>query len=301
MHRIPLTLPLLALPLAAQAEAPHVVTDLPAVHSLVSQVMGELGAPELLLGAGASAHSYQLRPSQARSLQSADLVFWIGPEMTPWLERTLNSLGEGATQVALIDREGTTLREFAEEEDEHHEEDEHDHGTIDPHAWLDPTNAQHWLGVIAGALSQQDPENRPTYEVNAQKAAAAIAALDAQLTADLAMAQDTPFIVFHDAYGYFTSHFGLQNAGSVALGDAAAPGVARISALRQTLEDSGAACAFPEAQHDPKQMELLIEGTSVRLGGALDPSGSSLEPGPALYGQLLEKMSETLIACLSAR
>lgn len=301
MHRIPLTLSLLALPVVAQAEVPQVVTDLPAVHSLVAQVMGDLGTPGLLLGAGASAHSYQLRPSQARSLQAADLVFWIGPEMTPWLERTLDSLGEGATQVALIDSEGTTLREFAEEEDEHHEEDEHDHGTIDPHAWLDPTNAQHWLGVIAGALSQQDPENRSTYEANAQTAADALAALDAKLVADLAPVRAAPFIVFHDAYGYFTSHFGLQNAGSVALGDAAAPGAERISALRQSLADSGAACAFPEAQHDPKQMELLIEGTSVRLGGALDPSGSALEPGPALYGELLEQMSDTLIACLSAK
>lgn len=296
LHRIPLTLSLIALPFAAQAEVPRVVTDLPAVQSLVAQVMGDLGAPDLLLGAGASAHSYQLRPSQARVLQASDLVFWIGPEMTPWLERTLDSLGEGAAHIALIDSDGTSVLEFAEEE-----EDDHGHGAIDPHAWLDPTNAQHWLGVIAEALSQRDPEHRPTYQANAEEAAAAIAALDAKLTTDLAPLREAPFIVFHDAYGYFTTHFGLQKASSVALGDAAAPGAERIAALRQSVQNSGALCAFPEAQHDPKQMELLIEGTSTRLGGALDPSGSALEPGPALYGRLLGEMAETLIGCLTAR
>ena len=77
MRPITLSVPFFLLTAPAMAAVPQVVTDIPAVGSLVAQVMGDLGAPEVLLDQGANAHNYQLRPSQARALQSADLVFWI--------------------------------------------------------------------------------------------------------------------------------------------------------------------------------------------------------------------------------
>ena len=79
----------------ALAEAPRVVTDIPVTGSLVAQVMGDLGRPEILLPSGGNAHDYQLRPSQARSLQGADLVIWVGPGLAPWMARATKSLGNG--------------------------------------------------------------------------------------------------------------------------------------------------------------------------------------------------------------
>ncbi|MEC8041367.1 MAG: zinc ABC transporter substrate-binding protein [Pseudomonadota bacterium] len=70
----------------ALADVPRVVTDIAPVHALVAQVMGDLGAPDLLVDPGSSPHSYAMRPSQARALEKADLVFWIGEPLTPWLE-----------------------------------------------------------------------------------------------------------------------------------------------------------------------------------------------------------------------
>ena len=86
----------LACTLPAWAEVPKVVTDIHPVHALVSQVMGDLGAPVLLLERGASEHDFQLRPSQAADLADADLVVWIGPELTPWLDRALDGIGGGS-------------------------------------------------------------------------------------------------------------------------------------------------------------------------------------------------------------
>ena len=54
---------------------------------------------------------------------------------------------------------------------------------------------------------------------------------------------------------------------------------------------------FPEVQHDPALMEQLAEGTGVRIGGALDPVGSSLEPGPGAYAALLRGLAETIAEC----
>lgn len=119
--------------LAARAEVPSVVTDIPPVGALAAQVMGDLGVPQVLLTGGADPHDFQLRPSQARGLAGAGLVIWVGPALTPWLDRALDSTRSGPA-LALLEVEGTHTRQFsaedaAAEEAEHaHEEGEdHDH------------------------------------------------------------------------------------------------------------------------------------------------------------------------------
>lgn len=297
----------------ALAEAPRVVTDIPPVHSLVAQVMAGVGEPVLLLDTGANAHDYQLKPSQAAALAEADLVVWIGPEMTPWLERALDS-AEGAARLGLLATPGTELQSYAEagahdhaEEaghDDHAEgeeagHDEHDHSGTDPHAWLDPVNARLWLGVIAAELARIDPANAAGYAANAEAAATRIAAVDASVKSRLEPVHGIPFVVFHDAYGYFADHYGLTIAGAIAMGDAASPGAAHLKSLQAKMQGGQPICIFPEANHDPKLVATMVEGSGARVGAPLDPEGSLLDPGPELYDALLAGLGETIAECLS--
>ncbi len=284
----------------ARAEAPRVVTDIPPVHALVAQVMGDLGTPTLLLTKGASEHDFQLRPSQAQALSDAGLVVWIGPELTPWLDRALAGLGD-APSLPLLDAPETGRRTFSA--DGAHMHDDHDDhaeaSDADPHAWLDPANAKIWLDLIAAKLAQLDPENAATYTANAAQAQTRIDALDARIASQLAPVKDRPVVVYHDAYGYFAAHYGLQIIGSVALGDATAPGAAKLSALQGTLASGQATCLFPEAQHDPALALQLAEGTPLRLGAALDPVGSTLPPGPNAYDALITGLATAITDCLA--
>ena len=282
-----------ALPL--RAEVPVVVTDIQPVQALVAQVMGDLGAPLLLLERGANEHDVQLRPSQLRALSDAGLLVWIGPELTPWLDRALTATST-ADRLGLLAVPGTTLREFAPEAKEALEDDDH-HGT-DPHAWLDPDNAVLWLGAIEAALASRDPDNAATYAANAARARAGIVTLDAGLRARLLPLAQVPFITFHDAYGYFADHYDLSYAGSLAEGDATLSGAARLAALEDQIAAGGAVCVFPEAQHDPDLIAQLAAGGKARLGAALDPSGSTLPPGPGNYGALMAGIATALADCL---
>ena len=78
----------------AFAVVPKVAVDIAPVHSLVARVMNGVGTPELMIPAGASPHDYQLRPSEAKSIQDANLIFWMGEDLTPWLEKALSSLAD---------------------------------------------------------------------------------------------------------------------------------------------------------------------------------------------------------------
>lgn len=132
---------------AAQAEVPRVATDIAPVHALVARVMEGVGEPGLIVQPGASPHEYALRPSEAGRLQSADLVFWIGPELTPWLKPAIATLAPKAGVVGLLAAQGTLTHETREEvqfslragaeadahdhdhDHEHEHEHEHDHST----------------------------------------------------------------------------------------------------------------------------------------------------------------------------
>ncbi len=320
---------------SVSAEVPEVVTDMPVVHSLVTQVMGDLGTPAVLLDQGADSHSFQLRPSQAAALSGADLLFWVGPEMTPWLDRAITGVGLRGEAISLLHAEGVTTRAY-DDADPHdhgdghghdhgdghghdhahghdhdhghdhghdeahgHEDHDHAHDGLDPHAWLDPENARVWLDVIAVELAEHDPENASVYQANAEAARAAIQEAEAQVAALLEPVGDTPIYVFHDAYGYFADHFGLNISGTVASGDAASPGAARLSALRDEAGQGAAVCIFPEAQHDPRQVELLAEGNDMRVGAPLDPEGSTLTYGPDLYTTLLLGLAQNIADCVT--
>ena len=322
---------------AAIADVPRVATDIAPVHSLVAQIMQGLDEPSLIVQPGASPHGYSMRPSEARALDQADLVIWVGEALTPWLEGPIATLGENADKIELMSVEGTILYDYregatfghhdhdhgaddhakdhdhdhakneakdhdhdhAEKAHDHAEHDHsgHDHSGHDSHAWLDPVNARLWLGVIAAELARLDPDNAAAYAANAAAGQADIDALQAEIAAMLAPVSDKGFVVFHDAYQYFERRFDLAAAGAITLSDASTPSAGRIAELRDAVATMGAACVFAEPQFDKRLIDTVFAG-SARVG-LLDPLGQDLAPGAALYPQMMRGMAMSFADCLA--
>ncbi len=128
-------LPLVGVPLQAAA-APKVVTSIPPVHSLVAGVMEGVGEPTLLVPGGGSPHAYNLRPSQARSLSEADVIFWVAPALEGFMVKPLKALPRDARVVELSELPGLALLPArvggAWDDHGHDHHDEHgDHGHDD--------------------------------------------------------------------------------------------------------------------------------------------------------------------------
>jgi zinc transport system substrate-binding protein len=301
----------------AFADAPRVAVDIAPVHSLVTRVMEGVGTPDLIIQAGASPHEYSLRPSEAAALQDANLVFWIGAGLTPWLTDTIETLAPNANVTELLEADGTIELEFREgalfeAHDDHEEEghddekadhdeeaghDEHEHGNHDPHAWLSPQNAMTWMNVIAGQLSAADPDNAGAYFANAAVGRAEIKVLIGEVTAMLEPVRDGRFIVFHDAYQYFETDFNFPASGAISISDASDPSPARIAEIQDRIAEQGINCVLAEPQFNPGLVATVLEGSNVQTG-ILDPLGSDLKPGSALYPQLIRNLSTALAGCM---
>lgn len=130
---LPLALQGLAVPAlllagaAHSADAPVVVTSIKPVHSLVSAIMQGVGTPELIVDGAASPHTYSMKPSNAKALQDAKVVFWVGPGMEAFLEKPLEALGSDASIAELDRAPGLTKLSFREGGAfEAHDYDDHD-------------------------------------------------------------------------------------------------------------------------------------------------------------------------------
>ncbi len=142
------------------AEAPKVVTSISPVHSLVAGVMEGVGEPQLLVRGGGSPHSYSLRPSDARALEQADVVFWIGEDLEVFMSKPLEALAGDAEVVELIEAPGIRLLDYREGgsweahddhgaghddhgHDDHAKADDHDDHGHDDHAHDDHGHDDH--------------------------------------------------------------------------------------------------------------------------------------------------------------
>ncbi len=124
-----------------------VVATIKPIHSLASYLMDGVAKPDLIVDGYASPHGFALKPSHAKMLQDADIIFWVGEDIENFLEKPLKSIAKKAEKIELMEIKGLTKLKFRErnifdEHDDHgHKEDDHDdhakkeddHGHDDDH------------------------------------------------------------------------------------------------------------------------------------------------------------------------
>lgn len=327
---VALTVPALALAAAggsapARAEAPRVVATIKPIHALVASVMDGVGTPALLLKGSISPHGVSLRPSQAHLLSQAGVVVWAGPALEQSVAKIVKNLAGKAISIPLQDAKGVRLYKLREgglweahddhghmdddhkaHDDDHKDEarkghdDDHDEerADIDAHIWLDPHNAIAMTRAIAEALARADAPNAAAYRANAAATVARLKALDDGIAKTLRPVRNKRYIVFHDAYQYFEKRYRLTPAGSITVDPHRAPSPRRLYDIRTHILERRASCVFREPQFTPKIVNVLVRGTSARVG-TLDPVGAALPAGKGAYETLIRRLAANLRACLA--
>ena len=293
---------LLATPSIAQ-EVPRVAVDIAPINSLVVQMMQ--GGGHAVPDYSHRGFSTRLCHAPVRGARSthADLVVWVGPALTHWLEEPLDTLADDAARLTLMSLAGAkTLPmrdpvELSEGEGHDHDlnHDGHSHeGDVDPHGWLSPSNAVLWTGVIAKTLGEIDTANAPAYTTNWEAFRQEMEDLEKEVSDKLRPYRDTPFVVLHDAFHYFEATFGVEVDAFIFPSDGSTPGPAQIKALRDHLTENPAVCAFTAPQENESLLRTVIEGQGTRIA-VLDPMGDGSTP----YATLIRQFADDMVACLS--
>ena len=293
----------------AKAEL-KVVTSIKPIHSLASYLMDGIGKPDLIVDGYASPHGFSMKPSHAKMLQNADLIFWVGEDLESFLEKPLSSIAKKAEKIELMSIKELTVLKFREKNifDKHdykekgkkhadHKEKAHDghaHGKYDPHIWLDTMNAKAMLNEMAAHLIENDPKNEAKYKSNLDKALKDIDKLTIEVMTDLSNSVSS--IVFHDAYQYFEKRFNVKVLGALTINTDVMPGAEQLVEIREIIEHDKVACVFSEPQFNPDIINTVAKDMKIKTG-VLDPLGATLDPGKDLYFKLIRNMSASFKGC----
>ena len=317
--------------LAANAEI-KVVTTIKPLHSLISNVMDGVGEPSLIIEGSTSPHSFVLKPSHAKMIEQADIIFWIGEDIETFMEKPLESIAKNAKKISFMELTSIEKLRFREEnnfdhddhghgedkdhddhghgekkdhDDHGHGEDKdhddhgpghegHHHGEFDGHIWLDPANAKEMLHEIAHELADLDPDNASKYDSNADQTIKSIDKMIKDI--DTNINKDAKFIVFHDAYQYFETRFGVMTAGALTLNTDVLPGAKQISEIQEVITERDIKCIFSEPQFNPKIIETIAQDTEIKTG-VLDPLGSIFDANKMQYFKLINDLGNKLKDC----
>ncbi len=285
---------------ALAASAPQVIVSIKPFYNICASVMHSVGTPHLLLTGNSSPHDYQLKPSDARIIQSSSLVVWGGPELDSYLSKTVSSLAE--KQLNLAEAPGLELLQMRTSCNWQHGNcnHHHHHGGIDPHFWLDPDNAIIIATAIANKLQEIDPANAEIYANNAKKFALNINQKKQDWQQKLAPYSNARYIVAHDAYQYFNKFFDLDGVGSITINPEVPPSINRIQHIKYLLEKDKVVCIFTEPQFNYKVVDMILNDTKVRTN-ILDPLGQDKDIGSHGYTILMDNLVTNFIDCMQTK
>ena len=280
----------------AAGAAPRVIASIGPVHSLVAGVMDGVGAPDLLITGGASPHNQALRPSQARLLQNAALIVWVGPLLEPFLAKPVRSLGSNARIIALAKAPEIELLPMRAAIGEIIAASRARPGN--PHIWLGPRNAIAIATIVAAALSEIDPANADIYRRNAAAITRRIDLLAAEIETRVAAVKTCPYMVLHDAFSYFEARFSMNVMGAIMASPDQKPSAKRRLEIRRRIVSQRIVCVFDEPQISSALHRSVVAGTPARTG-TLDPLGVGLPAGKDAYFGLMRAIADSLVDCLA--
>lgn len=238
---------------------------------VATRVAGDHATVTNLLAPGSDGHDLELSPQQVAAVSNADLVLYQSG-----YQAALDEAVEQQSPANVLDTASfLTLRTAAEDDDHDADDadDDHDadeHGSYDPHVWLDPTNVAEIADHTAQLLSQLQPENADAFTANAQQLRSELTSLDADFASGLANCRTNTFITSHTAFGYLAARYGLDQVGISGLSPEEEPSPARIAQVQQIATERDVTTIFYETAVSPKVSQAIASDLGLATD-VLDP------------------------------
>lgn len=298
-----------------------VISSIQPIGFITQAITDNVVEHEILASNNTSPHDYALKPSDIKRLKEASLVIWVGNDLETFLTKPIANLDEtkqlNLSQVekihAIIDKSQNKGSEEVHHETHHdssheahnethkdHESHEdhvgHDHSK-DWHIWMSPEISQAIAETIAERLLLLYPEKSDTINNNLNHFKSTLTETDKIIIDKLSQVREKPYYVFHDAYGYFEHHYGLNRIGEFTINPMIAPGAQQLASIKKNIESNKAVCIFQEPQFSIRVVDAIKQNSAIKIG-ELDPLGSKIVISKDAYFEFLKSLADSYLSCL---
>ena len=226
----------------------------------------------MLLDNGTDLHSFQPAVKDIMKVSSCDLLIYVGGESDQWIEDALESAqNKEMKTINLMEvlsdsiKEEETVEGMQGSEHEHTHEDE-DEKEYDEHVWTSIRNASVICDAIEETLEEMDPENKETYQSNAESYKEKLSALDTEYQNMVSSAkQDTLLFADRFAFRYLVDDYGLNYyaafSGCSAESEAS---FKTVTFLAGKLDELGIKTVLTIEKSDDRIAQTVIENTKKK-------------------------------------
>lgn len=213
----------------------------------VADLVRHVGAGDVtvhdLTPPGVEPHDFEPSTREVDRIEDADVVVTLGDGFQPAIEQA----AERATGhvVELIDVIP-------------------DRRPGDPHIWLDPTIMASLAVSVGELLAEADPDRTDAFRTRAAAYADELRALDAEYRARLTTCDRRVIVTTHDAFGYLTRHYALEQQPLTGLSPEAEPDPRRLAELADLVRSRGVTTVFTEGAEESKAADALAREAGVR-------------------------------------
>lgn len=282
---------------AFSAEQPtiKVLVSVKPLQLIAKAITGNITTPEVLVPTSASPHHYALKPSDLNKIRQADVVFWIGPQMEMFLNKSLAKRSDSKSIVALMNLD-ESVEGFAPVNHQHHH---HNHSnTSKLHLWLDPKQAHRAAQTITNTLSELYPVYKKQWQANFDQFSKQLQQTDKNNKALISAVHHKGFFVLHDAYGLLAEHYQLNIIDNITTTPDQLSKTRHYIQLRKKLSSAGNTCLFLEPQFSPRILNKLTQGLPIKKA-ILDPLATEQAVTPDGYLNYLKGLIDNIHQCLS--
>jgi zinc transport system substrate-binding protein len=244
----------------------HVVTTLFPLYDFAQRVGGDKVKVTLLLPPGVEPHSFEPKPADIVAVNQADLFIFTNRYMEPWSSQLIAGLDGRKVMTVEAGRGATLLKGGEAEHPGHTPAGDHQGAGMDPHIWLDFSNARMMVANISAALTARDPANAARYAANAAEFSARLKALDDRYQTSLTRCQKRTFLHGgHYTFGYLARRYGLQYQSAYGVNADSEPTPSKIAAIIKQLRSSGVKHIYTEELLNPQVAETIARETGATL------------------------------------
>ena len=254
-----------------------IATTVAPITSIIANIAG--GTSTSITGIvpeGTNSHTFEPKPSDAASLESADVIFINGLVLEePTKDLAIANLKESANICEL----GTET--LPESEYIYDFSFPKEGGKPNPHLWTNPPMAKQYAQVARDLLVRRDPVNAAIYEKNFVAFAVKIDSLDNAIKiATVTIPVDQrKLLTYHDAYAYFAKNYGYTVVGAIQPSSFDEPTPKEIAALIVHVKERGVKAIFGSEVFPSPVLEQIGLESDVRYVDVLRDDDLIGKPG----------------------
>ncbi len=250
---------------------PKIAASIFPLYDIVRNVTGDEAEVVEILPPGASPHTYELTPQQARRLQGVAVVFRIGHGLDEWTDTVADILPD--VKRVVVD-EGIRLLKESDVggAGEHAAEGHGEHGGVNPHYWLSTDNGKLIAANVEKEMSRLDPKNESRYRANLEAYLSKLDAAKKEIEERLKGISTRKMITFHDAWAYYADEFGLEIVGTFEPFPGKLPTPRYLAELSRMARENNVTNLFSEPQLSNAAIEQFASDMGLKLY-VLDPLG----------------------------